>query len=111
MNADQGLGSDRQYTLTVQDMQEGPDSVTRKFGITLAALYYANPSLTGNDQWFPGRTILIPFPHPHHTYLSEPNEDLEAIARKFGISLQTLKDENPQIMDPLFLRQPVEIPW
>jgi hypothetical protein len=109
--SEQGLGPDRHYVITGDDMSAGEDSVCRKFNITNAALYYANPSLRGPDQWFPGRTILIPFPDPHHTYAPEPNENLEQIAQKFGISLQNLMDENPTKLDPLAPGETVEIPW
>ena len=85
--------------------------IARRNGISLSALIAANPQINNPNMIFPGQVICIPSvgPGPGPGPLPCPNgmmytvmagDTMFEIARRNGISLDTLIAANPQITDP-----------
>jgi len=77
-------------------------NIAQSFGITLQALYDANPQLNGSSEIFPGQVLSIPGqavsnPGTTNTYTVVAGDTLSKIAASFGITLQALRDANPQL--------------
>ncbi len=93
-------------------------SLARRFGTTVAAIMQANPQITDPNIIFVGQIITIPTAVPPtpppgtSRYVVQPGDTLSAIARRFGITLQALRNANPQITNPdlIFPGQIIFIP-
>lgn len=92
------------------------------FGVTLAALLEANPQIADPDVIFPGEIIAVPVgvappEAPIFSlvrYIVQPGDTLESIAERFGITPESLFEENafPQPIPGLVLviPEPIAVP-
>ena len=88
--------------------------IARRFGIALAELINANPHITDPSQIFPGDVLCVP-PEPTgripaqcppgftRRYTVQPGDNMFAIARRFGVSLEALINANPHIANPTLI--------
>lgn len=78
--------------------------IAQRFGISLQRLIDANPQITNPNLIFPGQVICIPTGIPPcptgFTYTVMPGDTLFGIARRLGVTLDSLLRLNPQITDP-----------
>jgi len=89
-------------------------SIAQKYGVTIAAIMAANPSLTDPSQIFVGQRLVIPAPgsEPSATplptglragntilYLVQPGDSLQTIAAKFNSTAEDIQKLN-NITDP-----------
>lgn len=80
--------------------------ISRRFGITMAAVMLANPQLTSADDIFVGQIIRIPtmmppIPPPGAgRYVVQPGDTLIVIANRFNTTLSALLAANRQISNP-----------
>jgi len=79
--------------------------IAQRFGVSLDALIRANPQIPNPDLIFPGQVLCVPRVvtptcPDGFLYTVRPGDTMFLIARRFGISLQTLINANPQIPDP-----------
>ncbi|MCC6298189.1 MAG: LysM peptidoglycan-binding domain-containing protein [Anaerolineales bacterium] len=87
-------------------------------GTTVAALYAANPGLSG--YLYAGQTIVIPvggcyacpLPAPSGAYIVQWGDTFAGIAQKFGVSVSALWSANPQIsnVNYIYVGQIVYVP-
>lgn len=93
--------------------------IAQKFGVSLQALLDANPQISDPSLIYEGQVLTIPDtagegqPQPaQKTYTVRSGDTLSGIAQKFGVSLQALRDANPQINDPslIYVGQLLTIP-
>lgn len=90
------------------------------FKVTIEEILEANPGITDPDVIFPGQIIAIPAaarvaPDPGFAraqHLVRQGDTLFLIARQFGISLDSLIEANPQIIDPnrISVNQVINLP-
>jgi len=92
-------------------------NIAKSFGISLQALYDANPQLNGSDKIFPGQVLSIPGqaasnPGTTTTYTVVAGDTLYQIAKSFTITLQALCDANLQLQggDLIIVGQVLNIP-
>lgn len=82
--------------------------IARRFGISLDALINANPQVSNPNRIVPGQQLCIPTSTPPPTgcppgstrYTVRSGDTMYLIARRYGISLNSLINANPQISDP-----------
>lgn len=80
--------------------------IAKHFNIPLQSLINANPQITDPNTIFPGQVICIPVPGPGVTcpggqiYRVVRGDSLFEIARRFGVTLDSLIRANPHITDP-----------
>ncbi len=92
--------------------------IARRNNISLQSLLDANPQLTDPNTIFPGQIICIPMVRPDvpcpngQIYRVVRGDTMFEIARRHGMSLETLIRANPQIADPnrIFSGQEICIP-
>ncbi|UNC93115.1 LysM peptidoglycan-binding domain-containing protein [Candidatus Contubernalis alkaliaceticus] len=78
------------------------------FGVSVHEILAVNPGITNPDLIFPGQIVRIPArplvgPDPGFAraqYLVRPGDSLFLIAQMFGLTVNLLIQENPQIADP-----------
>ncbi|OEF99911.1 hypothetical protein BHF71_07325 [Vulcanibacillus modesticaldus] len=68
--------------------------IANRFGITLNALYIANPQLERGEYIYPGQLIEIPQNYINQ-YVVQPGDTLHLIGEKFGITVSELTKANP----------------
>lgn len=94
---------------TVYIVQSGDTMflIARKFGVSLEALVNANPQIPNPSQIRPGQTVCVPKATPSPQcppgstkYTVKTGDTMFLIARRFGVSLNSLIRANPQISDP-----------
>ncbi|KAA8569747.1 hypothetical protein EYC84_001330 [Monilinia fructicola] len=81
-------------------------------GISLVCLEANNPQIQDPNLIFPGEIINIPGGDPDVQYTVLPGDSLYSIASRFGVTLEDVENDNPQIVDPdvIFPGQIVNIP-
>jgi len=89
------------------------------FGVTIEEILEVNPGIVDPDLIFPGQIIVIPAEPPVPPdpglalaqYLVRPGDSLFFIALRFGLTVDLLVQENPQIVDPnlLFINQIINL--
>lgn len=77
-------------------------TIARRFGLTIPALRAANN--LNSDTIYAGQVLFIPTPVPtttktaipagYTTYVVQPNDQLRALARRFGVTLTSLRTAN-----------------
>ncbi len=78
------------------------------FGVSVEEILQVNPGIIDPDVIFPGQIVRIPArpligPDPEFAraqYLVRPSDSLFLIAQMFGLTVDLLIQENPQIVDP-----------
>ncbi len=90
------------------------------FGVSVQDILAVNPGIIDPDVIYPGQIVRIPArppagPNPGFAraqYLVRPGDTLFAIARMFGLTVDLLVGENPQIKDPnlIFAGQVINLP-
>lgn len=78
------------------------------FGVSVQEILAVNPGIIDPDVIFPGQIVRIPArpsvgPDPGFAraqYLVRPGDTLFGIAQMFGLTVNLLVQENPQIADP-----------
>lgn len=78
------------------------------FGVSVEEILQVNPGIIDPDVIFPGQIVRIPArpligPDPGFAraqYLVRPSDSLFLIAQMFGLTVDLLIQENPQIADP-----------
>lgn len=92
--------------------------IARRYNISLQSLIDANPQITDANTIFPGQVICVPTGGQGidctngQTYRVVRGDTMFEIARRFGISLESLIRANPQISNPnlIFPGQEICIP-
>ncbi|RAL58984.1 hypothetical protein DID88_009013 [Monilinia fructigena] len=81
-------------------------------GISLVCLEANNLQIQDPNLIFPGEIINIPSGNPDVQYTVLPEDSLYTIASRFGVTLEDVENDNPQIEDPnvIFPGQIVNIP-
>ena len=89
------------------------------FGVTVAEILAVNPGIVNPNIIFPGQIIAIPADPPtppdpgssRAQYLVRPGDTLFTIARGFGVTVDLLLAQNPQITDPdqIFVHQVINL--
>lgn len=75
-------------------------NIARKHGITLDELIVTNPQITNPNLIYPGQIINIPNKNNIETYTVLPGDTMWDIANMYGVSLNNLVANNPQINNP-----------
>lgn len=81
-------------------------TIANRFGVNLNALIAANPQISNPNVLVPGQTVCVPTTTPGQcgpntfAYTVQPGDTMFLIARRFGISLQSLIAANPQVSNP-----------
>lgn len=85
--------------------------IANGFGITLNALYLANPQIERDEYIYPGQILNIP-EGVINEYVIQFGDTLYYIAEKFEITVNQLVEANPQIQNPsmIFPGQVINIP-
>ncbi len=86
--------------------------VAKRFGVSMEALYMANPRLTGT-KLTPGHKLLIPKlkKRPYFIYYKAPGKTkLKKISKLFDVSYSRLKNSNPGIKNRVYFGQVIKIP-
>lgn len=92
-------------------------SIAKKYGVGLETLKYLN-NFTGNSIQ-PDQVVLIPDltkskpsqePKNYIVHLVQPQEGLFAIARKYGITVNQIKEMNSDLTDAISIGQEIKIP-
>ncbi len=102
-------------TLYFQYMVKSGDNlykVARRFGVSMEALYKANPRLSGT-KLTPNRKLLIPKlkKRPYYIYYNVTSKTkLKKLAKLFGISYSRLKNSNPGIKNRVYPGQIIKVP-
>lgn len=75
--------------------------IAKKFGITLEALIKANPQIKDPNKIREGDMVQIPLEEVDGkvVYVVQSGDTMWSIARKFGVTVEALLKENPQITD------------
>lgn len=83
--------------------------IARTYSVTPAGIIRIN-GLQEADQLVVGQALILPT--PAGTYTVRQGDSLFSIAQRFGVSLQALKDANPQIRNPNLLQpgQVIRVP-
>lgn len=94
-------------------VQKG-DTLTRianRYGITLNALFVANPQLQPGEYIYPGQIVYIP-DFTYRQYVVRTGDTMYLIARQFGLTVKEVILANPQIQNPNILKvgQVINIP-
>jgi len=96
--------------------------IARNCGVSYTSLLGANPQITNPSRIYPGQVLRIPqpgetFPTPTpvpggSTYIVQSGDTMSKIAARFGISLTTLLNLNPQITNPsrIYPGQQIRLP-
>lgn len=80
--------------------------IAAQYGVTVAAILAANPTVTNANLIFPGQVIFIPngsngsgIPPTGggSTYVVQPGDTMFSIARRYGVTLAALQVANPQV--------------
>jgi spore coat assembly protein SafA len=80
--------------------------IAKRNDISLQELINANPQIADPNTIYPGQVICIPLAPPvgvcpsNQIYRVVSGDTMYEIARRFGITLDTLIEANPQISDP-----------
>jgi LysM repeat protein len=103
------LSSVPPYTVQAGDTLSG---IAAHFGLSLACIEASNPQITNPDLIFPGQLITLPSANSTIEYQVVAGDYLEAIAHRFGITLEALEAANPQIKNPdlIFPGQVINVP-
>jgi len=83
-------------------------AIASRFNTTVDAILRANPQITNPNVIVVGQVIIIPGAQPTppppppstSTYVVQRGDTLSSIARRFGTTVQTLLNLNPQITNP-----------
>lgn len=95
----------KEYTVQKGDSLS---AIAQRFGVSLQAIVQANPDITNPNVIYVGQRINIPTSGSTSSstkpqtqkYTVKSRDTLSGIAQDFGISLQALRQANPQITDP-----------
>ena len=95
----------KEYTVQKGDSLS---AIAQRFGVSLQAIVQANPDITNPNVIYVGQRINIPTSGSTGSstkpqtqkYTVKSRDTLSGIAQDFGISLQALRQANPQITDP-----------
>lgn len=98
-----------------------PAKIARQFGITVEQLYEANPGLEPR-RLLPGQKLRIPSaqakvaqaapeaPYPGVLHKVAPGDTLIRIARRYGVSVDAIREENNLKSDRILVGQVLKIP-
>lgn len=89
--------------MQIHTVQKGDTlwKIAKMYGVDFEDLKAANPQLANPDLIMPGMKITIPGAADDRPfYVVKQGDTMWKIARMYGITLQQLIDENPQIPDP-----------
>lgn len=79
-------------------------SLAQRFGITVRDILAANPQITDPSRIYPGQVLDIPLspgqPGSTFRYVVQPGDTLYRIARRYQVSIESLRAANPQITNP-----------
>ncbi len=86
-------------------------SIAQQYGVSVSAILAANPQITNSSMLYVGQVITIP-QVGEQIYTVKPGDSLFSIAKKFGVTVNSILAANPQIADPnsLFVGQQIRIP-
>jgi LysM repeat protein len=92
--------------------------IARRCGTTVAAILKANPIVKNPSRIFPGMVLVMPGggtqPQPggQTVYTVQRGDTLNAIARRFGVTVAAILKANPAIRDPsrIYVGQRIVIP-
>ena len=75
--------------------------IAKKFGISLEELIKANPQIKDPNKIHEGETVRIPLEEidGKTVYVVQNGDTMWNIARKFGVTVEGLLRENPQVTD------------
>ena len=78
-------------------------AIGQRHGVPVEAMIAANPQLADPDRIVPGQIVCVPRAPSScagSLYVVEPGDTLQAIAGRFGVTLEALVAANPQITNP-----------
>jgi spore coat assembly protein SafA len=88
------------YTVVVGDTLF---DIALRFNVSLACLKSINPQINDPDLIFPGQIITIPSAEAEIPYKVVNGDYFEAIAIRFGVTLEDLEKANPQVTNPYLI--------
>ena len=89
-------------------------SIAKQYGVSLESLIKANPQIKDPNKIYPGQQIRVPVSDSGElfAYTVKKGDTMWSIAKRFGVSLESLIRANPKIKDPnkIYPGQTVYVP-